>query len=220
DLMAGNYGVNTTPAARLDSDSYLINYGLRISGWKTVVPEVVNMSLTGPEGNPHPDIFNRGYNYHDNCECFNAFFMRQQLENQELPVELPFSKGIYTFSLDGIHFFTLEYASINAKYFLLLAEPVIITNQEGKVTRVEIEYMLPDGSPVDQSKFITTLCLQFHNESNLLYQEGSMFDLMNILPDFENVDITGNVDLQTITNLSVIYTDLVGNMYSIDWKKP
>ena len=217
----GKAGLNSTPPVRIDTTQLEIGYGVRISGWKTIVPPTLNISLAGPECNPHPDIVKAGYQYNDNCECFNAFFMRQTQGQPTGSQMHPFSKGIYTFSMDGINNHTLSYSSLSAKYFLLLAVPVILTNAEGIITRVEIEYMLPDGTPVDHSKYITTLMIQFKNtETQTLNQEGSIFDTMNKLPDFENVSISSRMNINDITHIDIGYTDLVGNIYTISWYKP
>jgi len=53
-----------------------------------------------------------------------------------------------------------------------------------------------------------------------LYQEGSLFDLMNVLPDFNNVTISKDVNINDVTGMDICYTDLVGNMYALTWRKP
>jgi hypothetical protein len=220
NVIGGTAGLNSTPPVRIDTTQLDISYAVRISGLKTIVPPTLNISFTGPDSNPHPDIVQAGYQYNDSCECFNAFFMRQ-VQSQPAESMLPFSKGIYTFSMDGMNNHTLSYSSISAKYFLLLAVPVIQTNAEGIITRVEIEYMLPDGTPVDYSKYITTLMIVFKNtEAQTVNQAGSIFDTMNKLPDFENVSISSQIKINDITHIDIGYTDLVGNIYTISWYKP
>ncbi len=220
DVKGGVFGLNGTQAVRLDSSQLELHYGMRIAGFKAIVPQTIDMSLTGPELNPYTDIFTRGYQYSDGCECFNAFFGRQSQFHNQGYIPLPFGKGIYSFSLDGINDHTLSYSSISAKHFLMLAVPVLITNNEGIVTRVEIEYMLPDGTPVDHSKYFTTLAIQFKRTAmEVLHQEGSIFDLQNRLPDFENVSISVPVKIDDVTDIDILYTDLVGNIYAIGWSK-
>jgi hypothetical protein len=80
--------------------------------------------------------------------------------------------------------------------------------------------MLPDKTPVQTSKYITSVAIAFHNETVLLHQEGSLFDVMNPLPDFRNVTITKNVNVNQVSGMDIMYTDLVGNMYSLTWRKP
>ena len=80
--------------------------------------------------------------------------------------------------------------------------------------------MLPDKTPVQTAKYITTVAIQFHNNTGLLYQEGSLFDLMNVLPDFNNVTISKDVNINDVTGMDICYTDLVGNMYALTWRKP
>jgi hypothetical protein len=127
---------------------------------------------------------------------------------------------VYNFTLDGINNKTLHYSSISATHFLILAVPVIKTDAQGIIKSVELEYLRPGGAPVDHSKYITTLSLQFKPViSQVLHQEGSIYDLMNKLPDFENVAISKQMNISEINYLIVNYTDLVGNLYNIIWQK-
>ncbi len=80
-----------------------------------------------------------------------------------------FRKGIYTFTMDGINNHTLYYSIISAKYFLMFAVPVIVTNEEGIITRGEIDFMLPDGTPAEHSKYITTLMVLFMDNQAKLF---------------------------------------------------
>jgi ubiquitin C-terminal hydrolase len=81
--------------------------------------------------------------------------------------------------------------------------------------------MLPDKTPTEPSKFITTLMLQFHDANmNQIYQEGSIFETTHLLPDFKNVTLTTPVKLSSINDLNISYTDLVGNIYNLFWQKP
>lgn len=222
DVTAGVFGLNTAPLDVIDSTSLEIHYGLRVSGFKKILPALPNHTLSGPEGNPHDDIIKGGYYYGDACECFDASFGREDQVIGDGPVRPPFGKGIYTFTIDGINNFTLYYSSISAKYFFLLAVPRVMTTPEGIITRVMIDYMLPDGTPVDHSKYLTTLRLHFDNSpaQETIHWEGSIFDTTNPLPDFQNVELSKPVSLSSITDISILYTDLVGNIYAIKWIKP
>ena len=171
-------------------------------------------------GSPYNDIIKNQEDYNDNCGCWDIGFMRNVQNSGNQVLAQPFKKGVYTFSLDGINNHTINYSSINAKYFLLQAIPVIKTGSDGKITSVAIDYMLPDKTPVQTAKYITTVAIQFHNNTGLLYQEGSLFDLMNVLPDFNNVTISKDVNINDVTGMDICYTDLVGNMYALTWRKP
>lgn len=222
DVTAGVFGLNTAPPDIIDSTSLEIHYGLRVSGTKKILPANPQHTLSGPEGSPHDDIIPGGYYYGDACECFDASFGREGQIIGDSQLRPPFGKGIYTFSIDGINDFTLFYSSISAKYFFLLAVPRVMTTPEGIITRVLIDYMLPDGTPVDHTKFLTTLRLHFDDTpaQETIHWEGSIFDLTNPLPDFKNVELSKPVSLNSITDISILYTDLTGNIYAIRWTKP
>lgn len=217
NLDLGNFGLDNTSPSMIDTSQFSVNYVVRFKGSKTLVPQNLNISLTGPEGNPYNDIVINNYQYNDNCECFNVGFNRQ---SQYTPM-LPFKQGIYTFTMDGIHKHTISYSSINAKYFLVVATPTLKTDGQGNITSVAIDYMLPDKTETPPSKYITTLMLMFKDANqNQIHQEGSIFETNNLLPDFKNVTLTSPVKLSDLSNLVISYTDLVGNIYNIGWQKP
>jgi hypothetical protein len=217
NLNVGKFGLNSASASMIDTSQFVVNYVVRFKGSKGLVPQNLNVSLTGPEGDPYSDIVINNYQYNDNCECFNVGFNRQNQEGSMLP----FKQGIYTFSMDGIQNHTINYSTINAKYFLVIATPVLKTDSEGNVTSVAIDYMLPDKTETQPSKFITTLMLMFQDANqNQIYHEGSIFETTNLLPDFKNVTLTTPVKLSNINNIVISYTDLVGNIYNIGWQKP
>ena len=217
NLDVGNFGLNGVSPSMIDTSQFVVNYVVRFKGFKSLVPQNPNISLTGPEGDPYSDIVINGYQYNDNCECFNVGFNRQS----QMGSMLPFKQGIYTFSMDGIQNHTISYSSINAKYFLVIATPILKTDSEGNVTSVSIDYMLPDKTETQPSKFITTLMLMFNDANhNQIYHEGSIFETTNLLPDFKNVTLTTPIKLSNIDNITISYTDLVGNIYNIGWQKP
>ncbi len=218
---AGTSGLNNTPPIMTDTSRLNVGYGVRIKGGKKLVPQTLNISFTGPEGNPYSDIVQGNYEYNDGCGCFDVFFYRQSQNPVGGGNMLPFTKGIYTFSMNGVENHTISYSSINAKYFLVMAVPTFKTDNNGNVTSVSIDYMLPDKTPAEPSKFITTLMLQFHDANmNEIYHEGSIFETRNILPDFKDVTLTTPVKLSSVNDLNISYTDLVGNIYNIFWQKP
>jgi hypothetical protein len=213
NLNVGICGLNSTPPLMVDTSQLVVNYGVRFTGFKNLVPQNLNISLTGPEGSPYNDIVKNNYEYNENCGCFTVFFSRQTQNSNG------FKKGTYTFSMDGVQNHTISYSAINAKYFLVLAVPTLKTDSQGNITSVTIDYMLPDKTTAQPSKFISTLMIQFHDANqNEVYHEGSIFETMHILPDFSNVALTTPVNLNKIHNLNISYTDLVGNIYNLSWQ--
>jgi hypothetical protein len=138
NLEGGKWGLNGVPASVLDTSQIQIGYGIRIKGWKNLWPTNRNISFTGPAGSPYNDIMKNQEDYNDNCGCWNTGFYRQVQLPGNQTFQQPFKKGVYTFSVDGTNFHTINYASINAKYFLLQAVPEIMTSSDGKITRLYV----------------------------------------------------------------------------------
>jgi hypothetical protein len=102
-----------------------------------------------------------------------------------------------------------------------LATPVLKTNAENNVTRVEINFTMPDKSEADYAKFITTLMVIIKDQNtNELDSEGRIFDGMNKLPDFKNVSLTTPLNPDEIYFVNISYTDVVGNIYNLSWGRP
>jgi hypothetical protein len=215
----GLWGLNNTNASVLDTSRLKINYGIRIKGWNETWSANRNISFKGPAGNPYNDIVKNQEDYNADCGCWDAGFTRLVQNTGDQPSAQPFKAGTYTFSVDGINNHTIYYSGINAKYFLLLAVPVFETDNNGKITKVHVDYMLPDKTPVETSKYISTVALFIRNKGTLIHQEGSMFDIMHVLPDFNDITLSKDVNINDIDNMSIDYTDLVGNIYSLNWKK-
>jgi hypothetical protein len=221
NLSMGTSGFNNTPPVMADANGLVVNYTVRIKGFKNLVPQNLNISLKGPDGSAYNDIVLNNYEYNDNCGCFDVFFNRQVQNPVDGIIMAPFKKGIYTFSMDGVENHTISYSSINAKYFLVLAVPIIKTDDQGNIISVAIDYMLPDKTPAQPSKFISTLMLQFFDANmNQIYHEGSIFETTHVLPDFTNVSLTTPLKLNSVNHMNISYTDLVGNIYNLSWQHP
>jgi hypothetical protein len=219
-IEAGTWGLNETPASVPDSDQLVVRYGLRIKGWDNLVPPHLNYSFSGPEGDPYNDIVTGNYNYQENCGCFDIRFSRQSSNTDGESPEPPFKDGIYTFTMDGVNNHTIHYSSIGVEHFLVLAVPVLHTDGSNLVTSITIDFLLPDKTGVDYNAFISTLMIQIGCSNGSQYQTGRIFDLMNRLPDFRNVVLETPVLLDEIQWVNITYTDLVGNIYNLSWRRP
>jgi hypothetical protein len=217
---AGTWGLNSTPASVMDSGQLDVRYSVRIKGWDNLVPQNLNYSFNGPEGDPYNDIVSGNYNYQENCGCFDIRFSRQPSNANGEGAEPPFKDGIYTFSMDGINKHTIHYSSIGVEHFLVMAIPVLHTNEQNKVTHVTLDFLLPDETEADYNAFITTLMIQISTSGGTQYQTGSIFDLMNRLPDFNNITLNTPVNPDEVQWVNICYTDLVGNIYNLSWRRP
>ena len=66
---------------------------------------------------------------------------------------MPFKEGKYTLTLDAKSY-TLNYSNINAKYFFILAEPTIHTNDQNEITSVSVEYRDMNNALVNADNFV------------------------------------------------------------------
>lgn len=221
-INGGHWGLNSTPASEFDINQLIMNYAVRIEGNISMAPaNGNNVALSGPETEPYSDI--KTDRYLADKDCFITFFKRGTQAPQGSPWGasfLPFKKGTYTFTLDGSKNYTLNYANIDAKYYMVIATPVLNIT-DGKVTSVTIEYKLPDNSVVNPENFITILQLQFHNLDGTNQEIGSLYESVktNItLTDLTHVVLKDPIAVSNLGGLSVNYNDFLGNEYDVVWR--
>ena len=89
-------------------------------------------------------------------DCFIASFSRETPAPPGYPfgsVLLPFGEGKYTVTLDTKNY-TLNYSNISAKYFFILAEPTIHTNDANEIISVSIEYRDMENALVTAENYV------------------------------------------------------------------
>ena len=164
---------------------------MRIAGGKALIPANQNIILAGPEASPYNDITQP--HFATGPDCFIAFFKRETPAPPGYPFGsafLPFAQGLYTVTLDNKSY-TLNYSNINAKYFFILAEPTVHTNDANEVVSVSIEYRDMDQSPVNAENFVyqTQVTLDGY-QGNRLSQVGALW---------ENPEAKTNTELYNFT---------------------
>ena len=218
DIYCGSWGLNNTPPRVNDTAHFFINYTMRIAGGKALIPANSNVILTGPEASPYSDI-NQGH-YATGPDCFIAFFRRETPAPPGYPFGsafLPFAQGIYTVAIDAKRY-TLNYSNINAKYFFILAEPTLHTNDANEIVSVSIEYRDMNQALVNAENFVyqTQITMDGY-QGNRLCQVGALWENPEAKTNTEIYDFTlpNPVPLSELRSLSVMYVDLIGNSYSI-----
>lgn len=217
----GHWGDNNAPASEFNINQLLMNYAVRIEGNISMSPaDGSHVALSGPEVEPYSDI--KTASYLADKDCFITFFRRES-GNPGGPFISsfpPFKKGTYTFTLDGSKKFTLNYANIDAKYYMVIATPMLNIT-DGKVTSVSIEYKLPDNRIVNPENFVSILQLQFNNKDNSRQEIGSLYESVktsNTLTDFKYVTLKSPIEVSNLRELRVNYNDFLGNEYDVSWK--
>jgi len=213
-VSVGKWGINTTRQPLMnDTSAFNIIYEIRVSGGSAITPASASAVLSGPEGDLYSDI-TPGY-YTKAPDGFIAFFARATDNIQSLP----FKKGIYDLTLDGINY-KLNYSNVCPKHFLIIPEPTLHTNANNEVTSISIEYKLPDQSSVIAENFVYLVQLHIIGlNKTMLYEVGGLFTSPDTNPNVEkyNFDLPTPIPLSKITNVGVNYQDLLGNEYDIGW---
>ncbi len=187
-----------------------------------MAPAIGNyVKLSGPSDSPYTDITTNSYVA--DKDCYIAFFWRQteQLQNDPLGFNLlPFKKGMYSFTLNGNSNYTLNFSNIDARYYLVIASPTLHTNNEGMITSVTIDYILPDNTIVDPENYVTTLQLQFQNKDGSRLELGGPYESVQTkitLKDLTNITLKNPIPISNLDGLSVNYNDILGNEYNVVW---
>jgi hypothetical protein len=217
----GKFGKDSVAPIPVDTADRYINYSVRISGNKPLIPINQNVTMSGPVESPYNDISFGGYAQLDG---FLAFFKRDTVMVPGSPLGsnlLPFKKGTYTITLNGTNNYTLNYSNINAKYYLVKAAPTLHTNSAGKLVSISVTYTLSDGSSIDPTSFITNLQFILQGSSGILAQYGSMYESIptsNTITNFRDYMLPTPLDISLLQGVSVNYNDLLGNEYNTTWQ--
>jgi len=212
---AGICGVNDSLPhlfGELNSDIQEVKmyFMFNIRGGYGIIPENINVAFNGPEGNPHTNInVGDNYCYFPNCQFgFQSTFDRSD--------EQPFETGVYNFSLDGSTFYKLHYYKVDVERFLVVARPRLITDEQGNVTSISINYASTNSQIVEAPDFITTLRVELmpFGGGNCVVV-GDNPD--NAITDYSNVIISEEINVDDIERVTITYTDIVGNDYNIKW---
>jgi hypothetical protein len=201
----GYYGVNTTPPSIQDTSSFAIDYVLRVSGDKLLIPTDTSIVMTGPGNGAYSDI-QQSY-YATGQDCFIAFFHRQS--------KLPFGDGVYTMTLDSKKY-SLEYSNINAKYFLVLAEPTIHTDGNGRVTSITVQYKDLKGNGIIAENFVYQTQVTLNKGTKQLCQIGALWEGPEAKTNTELYTFVpkDSINIADVTSAQVTYLDLIGNAYN------
>lgn len=216
---SGKWGHNDTVPVPADSLHSYTNYTVQIYGGKGLNFTSGNIVLSGPADNPYSDIstwstmINPGANF-----GFFSSFDRITGAPQDAPwgsAFLPFKKGTYTLTLDGSRNFTLDYANIDAKYNLVIVEPTLNTDANGKLTSISLAYNLPDGTEINPASMLTNVMIQFTgSQANQFYSSPKL----NTESGFTVINMSTPLDITALWQIDIWYDDLLGNSYDIIWR--
>jgi len=214
-IVAGKYGLNNQMPVIADSAANTIGYGTYINGGLGFIcPTVAHLS--GPEGDPYPNIFMGHLQNLDNNG--NGFSSAWGLGNQ------PFKAGIYTLTMNGIPY-TLSFSNINVQYNLVFAAPTLITNAEGKLISISLSYLHSDYTAVNPENILTDLMIQLNDSNSIRIFDSPWLKsrysnhIGNCIVGLNTYNFDPPIDISTLSFIDIIYYDLLANLYFIQWRK-
>ncbi|MFN8241941.1 MAG: hypothetical protein U0X39_14470 [Bacteroidales bacterium] len=221
DIYCGKWGLNNTPPQVIDTTNLHINHGLRVFGKKGIAPSDHIYTLTGPEGAPYNDI-SVSHNT-DAPDGFIAFFRRDAPAPPGYPygsIFLPFANGKYTLTLDNKPY-SLVYSKVDAMYYFVLALPTVHTNNNNEITSVTIEYRDLKGRTIDPENFVYQTMVQLNAGATQIDQIGTMWESPESKTNTELYNFVPKVKIieSNVSGINVNYLDMVGNSYTINFKR-
>ena len=211
----GHWGVNTSPPTLIDTTKFEFGYTFQIDSGKDLSFQANNIALTGPTDNPYSqlDMFYTKTNTSPNPDTgFMALFAINGADPKS-----PFRDGIYTLTLDGNRVYTINYSNVAAKYNFVSVQPTLHTNNAGKLTSITLVYKLIDGTPLDNpANMLTNVMVQLSDNNRV--QLSYFNDIkLNYSTGFNTIKSDGSLDVSTLSQVLVVYDDLLGNQYFLNW---
>ena len=214
-IHTGHWGLNTSPPTMIDTTLYEFGYTFQIDTGKDMNFEGTNITLTGPTHNPYRqlDMF---YSKKNDSPTPDTGFMALFSINGE-DQKAPFRDGIYTLTLDGKRVYTINYSNVDAKYNFVLVEPTLHTNNAGKLTSISLVYKLADGTLIDNpANMLTNVMIQLSDNNRV--QLPNFNDIkLNYRTGFSTIKSDGTLDVSALSQVLVVYDDLLGNQYFLQW---
>jgi hypothetical protein len=213
-ILGGKYGLNSQAPVIADTAANTIGYNTYINGGHGFVcPSTASMS--GPEGDPYPEIFMGHLQQLDNQGGFSTGW---GVGDQ------PFKAGIYTLTLDGKPY-TLSFSNIGAKFNLVFAAPTLITNSDGKMKSISMSYLHSDYTPVDPENILTDVMIQLNDSTRTRIFDSPWLKskhsthVGNDVVGLYNYNLDTPIDISKLYYIDIVYYDLLSNLYFIQWRR-
>ncbi len=213
-VIAGTYGIDNLKPQIYDTSAIRISYSMRFSYGSNLIPANAGSAiLSGPNDNPYNDISMSGY---DTAERgFLAFFHRGP-QGQDSP---PFRKGEYTMTVNGTGY-TINYATVCPKIYLIFPAPTLQTNSNGDITSVSIDYKRFDESSVNPDNFIYLIQIQLATDNQQINLGATLYSGQDqSAMDKYNFVLTTPLASSHLFYIGASYQDLLGNEYNVIWDK-
>lgn len=240
---AGTFGVKNEKEAQITKVyEYSGCDNLKIEGYvdwfsQQILGITNHATLSGPAHNPYNDIVNTSSNKGpDNEKDKESYYIDFGRQNNRL-----FESGIYTLHMDKRDFTFDYYFDLNMKDFWVYAMPTLVTDKNGYVTEVSIDYTMKDGRKLNPEKIISSsisLNLSVYKYENAMdvYDSWGMNgqplpgeeaiveivrrDLLTSLKknyNFYKIELREPIKLSNIKSVQTSYIDLFGNSAGNGW---
>lgn len=214
-IHTGHWGRNTSPPTILDKTQYEFGYTFQIDSGKDLSFKGTNISLSGPAHNPYHQIDMFYTKTNDSPDPDTGFMALFSINGEDQ--KAPFRDGLYTLTLDGNRMYTINYSNVDAKYNFVVVEPTLHTNNAGKLTSISLKYKLIDGTELENpANMLTNVMIQLSDKNRI--QLPNFNDIkLNYKTGFDIVKSNGTLDVSDLSQVLVVYDDLLGNQYFLQW---
>jgi hypothetical protein len=217
-IVAGTYGVDNKPAVINDNAVSTIIYSSWING-DLGFTTPLKSSMSGPEGNPY-DTIRGGFiqSFDNNGHGFTTGFNIGTA---------PFKKGIYDLTLDDKKY-TLSFSNIDAKFNLVFVTPTLHTNSDGKLTSISLTYQHSDYTTVNPENILIDVMIQLNDSVNHQFYNSPWLNRTggcvggigsNCVEGLSTLTINTPIDISTLKHIDIVYHDILGNLYFINWQR-
>ena len=113
----------------------------------------------------------------------------------------------------------MNYANISAKHFFILAKPTIHTNDKNEIVSVSIDYRDTENKFVTAENYVYQTQVTLEGPQTRLVQMGALGENPEAKTntDLFNFTLPNPVPMSQLNMLSVMYLDLIGNSYNINY---
>lgn len=114
---------------------------------------------------------------------------------------------------------------IDASYNLVFATPTLKTDSEGKLVSISLKYQHADYVTVNPENIMTDAMIQMNDSNNnRIFDSPRLISQNNenngmYIKGLDSYTLSSPLDISELAFIDVIYTDLLGNFYFIQWRK-
>ena len=210
-IYAGKWGIDNTRAQLSDTTAMNVSYQMHFQGGTALSFSNGNITLSGPVGNPSPNIqkTDSRTNPNDGVGFYANFSRLSTVPGNSMP---SFLSGLYTLTLDGSRSYSIYYSNVSTKENLILEIPTLHTSN-GKVVSVSLDSKSINGVQINPEVMLSSMLIQFGLKNNSQISSTPMTSATG----YGSFTLSTPIDISDISNIGVTYDDLLGNRYLVNW---